>query len=284
MTCNSICRRTHGAGGVAAAILWGFGTLSVAEGPGGQRPDTRLHLGLEAPSEVLLGDPLELRIRYSNAGSAPFILDRGLGVGPTTDLRVFAVGNGCEVEAPDMFIEEEAVERPFFKIPLVSGRVLEERLLLNDIHGRNTKLPIRSAGDYQLFVEFVSAGQDAPGSMLWSGTIRSSPLRLTVGPPREETLALWRGALNRCLGGDCRQLLPATKFFSLVRDPEAADYLARLLGMGLRDSGVPFAVAAQGRKIDVPALRSHARAQVAPVTREYYLEAAARIERGDPCM
>jgi hypothetical protein len=240
-----------------------------------------LQLDLESPDSVMLGGPIELRIGYRNAGREPLVLDRGLGIGPAAGLRVSAARNGCQVEVPDAFIESPKEWTPFFDVPLIPGRALEERLRFNDFRGTFIEFPIRVVGVYELSVALVSAGGgDALQPRRWTGTAQSSPRKLTILPARSEAIVEWRDVLRGCLSGDCKRLEAATKFFSLVRDDEAADYLVRLLG---RAAGVAHALAAQGRKSDVVTLRNHARAQVVPATRDYYLEAAARIERGDAC-
>jgi hypothetical protein len=242
---------------------------------------TNLQLDLDSPQSVMLGEPIELVIGYRNAGREPLVLNRGLGIGASTDLRVSAIRDGCQVEVPDAFIEAPMEWTPFFQVPLIPGRALEERLRFNDVRGTFIEFPIRVVGTYDVSVALVSAeGGDASQPRRWTGTTQSSPRRLTIMPARQEAVAEWRDVLRHCLSGDCTRLEAATKFFSLVRDDGAADHLSRLLG---KAAGVVHALAAQGRKRDVVMLRNHARAQVVPATRDYYLEAAARIERDDPC-
>ena len=239
-----------------------------------------LSLSLRGPQEVRLGEPLDLRIGFSNASSAPLVLYRGIGIGSSEELQLSAEGGGCNFKVPETHIEAPAEWAPFFFVPLVPGRGFEESLRLNDVSGSFIELPVHVPGIYHVTATLIGSDRQSAHGPLWIGSAESPALHVAVQPARRESLESWRRALDSCIRGDCSQLEGATKYFSLVRDEIAADLLIRLLP---EKGSVARAVAAQGRKQDASALRLHGTRHVIPAAREYYSRAADMIERGDPC-
>jgi len=245
-----------------------------------QKEVSGLRIGLSGPQEVCLGEALILRVAFTNTGSAPFFLHRGVSIGSPEELQLSAKGGECTFAVAETHVEAPADWVPFLLVPLVPGRSLEESVLLNDVSGSFIELPFRAPGTYHLIATLIGSDRQTPHGPLWIGKAESPAFQVVVQPPRRESLESWRRALDLCTHGDCNQLEGATKYFSLVRDDVAAELLIRLLS----DRGsVARAVAAQGRKQDVSALRLHASRHVIPAAREYYMRAADRIERGDPC-
>lgn len=257
-----------------------LGTLSESAEVQSQPPAASLRVAVDSSAEMILGEPLDVRVTFANTGSEPFVFYRGIALGTAGELEISALGNGCELAVPETYIEAPPSWSPFFFVPLVPQRIIEESLRLNDVKGPFIQLPIHLPGSYDLSAHLTGTRTDPRYLRLWKGTAKSSPRRVTVRPARQESLTLWRNALHRCIEGDCQQLEAATNFFSLVRDEEGANLLGRLLA---RKPAVGYALAAQGRKSDVPALRSYAAAQTVPATREYFTKVLAKIDRGDPC-
>jgi hypothetical protein len=207
-------------------------------------------------------------------------LYRGFNIGETEGLSITAKESGCTVEVPSAFIEAPVEWRQFLFVPLVPERSLVEELRFNDIDGLFIEFPLRKMGTYELSARLHVDRTDERHTPSWNGVVEAAPRSMLVRSAAPAAVARWLGVLERCAAGDCRDIESATKFFSVVRDDRAAALLAGLANKG---GGVMHAIAAQGRAADVPVLRAYAMAQTVPATRVYYMEAAARIERDDPC-
>ena len=247
---------------------------------GENRPHERdLQLSLELQEAVTLGEPIRLQVTYTNRGRVPFFVKRGGAFGVKGELEIFADRAGCRTAVPATYFESSPPTGPSFT-RLEPGGIHRETVVLNG-EGGAMRLPLGVAGEYEFFVRFESRADDPLHRPLWNGTAESTWRRVTVRPPAKETLVARRHALDRCLEADCALLEGATDYFSIVRDPEASERLARLFTQ--RPSVAP-ALLTQARKQDLPALRAHVARHVVPAGRDYYLRALGRIERDDPCL
>lgn len=242
-----------------------------------------LLLELEVPrDQVAAGEPLELAVKYRNTSGTPFFLFRDADIGGRGHIAVTATKGSCVVDLPQVhfYLPPESIR--FFFFPLLEGRVLEERIRLNDVRTRFFEFPLRSPGVYELQATLVSEKVDARWSPVWQGLAASKPEALRLEGARTDSLATWRAGLTRCLAGDCQAMEGATNYFSLVRDSEAADLLARIFRSKPMPS-VAHALAAQRRQEDASVLRGYAKTLPIADQRIYYEKAAQEAGQPDPC-
>jgi hypothetical protein len=239
-----------------------------------------LSLSMHVDSNVALGEAVNVTIIFANAGNSPFFLYRGVDIGAPGELELSGETQGCKVAVPQTHIEVPAAWEPFLFVPLIPSREIKEVVRLNDVHEAFIEFPIHTPGTYLLTSRLIAAKRKERYSPLWEGRAESAPTKLVVLPPRPESLSRWTAVLTKCVSGDCRDLEAASKYFTIVRDPSAADLLARVIS---RVPSVARALAAQGRKADAPLIRQHGTSPSIPGARDFYLKAADKLERGGDC-
>jgi hypothetical protein len=94
-----------------------------------QPPTANLRVALDSSAELILGEPLDVRITYVNTGSEPFVFYRWIGLGSVGELEISALGNGCEVAVPETYIEAPQSWSSFFFVPLVPQRCSARQLM-----------------------------------------------------------------------------------------------------------------------------------------------------------
>jgi hypothetical protein len=240
-----------------------------------------LVLDLEVTSSLLnVGEPLDLTVRYESHSDQPFFLFRDANLGSPGHLEIRATKGGCIVNLPETHVYMPPDSARFFFFPLMQGRALEERVRVNDARRGFLAFPLRSLGTYEVQATFVSDKTDS--RPVWRGTALSKRVTIRLEGPKVDSLAGWRASLARCLAGDCQKVEGAINYFTIVRDPEAAELLSTLLRNNVLPSVVD-AVVAQRRREDAAIIREYAKNVPVASQRSYYERAALEAGQADPC-
>ena len=178
------------------------------------------------------GEAINLEVRYENTGDDAFFLYRAPRFGPDAlDIvaRQGAIETHCGRSA---FFYARARER-LYNVPLLLGRALVERVVFNDLERvGEPNLPL-DPGKYALSAILVdSASHGTQGAPQWQGRAVSNELTIEILPPEAAVLAEWRDKLKMCVDslapGAVRlppDYIKIVEYYSLVRDPKAADLL-----------------------------------------------------------
>jgi len=233
-----------------------------------------------APTTVELGEPVILSLWFGNTGAAAFYLERSYDITFRT-INVVARRGQCLYRI-EPSIATTSSEPGFTR--LLPGDRLIQSMTLN---GAGTELFVPGPGTYHIEATFRSEGPEAASGQapVWRGFVRSSEVELQIIPPNPAKLETKRRALQNSLETGEKDF-DAIAYFRLVRDPEVANLLVRLLERSVIDPLLLEAIAHQNRPSDAPALERAAASASLPqyaMVADYARELAKRLRKPDTC-
>ncbi len=204
------------------------------------------------------GEAINLEVRYENAGDDAFFLYRAPRFGPDA-LDIVARQGAIETHCGRSAFSCARARERLYNVPLLQGRALVERVVLNDLERvGEPNLPL-DPGKYALSAILVdSASHGTQGAPQWQGRAVSNELTIEILSPEAAVLAEWRDKLKMCVDsvtpGAVRlppDYIKIVEYYSLVRDPKAADLLWALQSKVEWDWAPMGAIALQGRCQDL---------------------------------
>lgn len=261
-----------------------FWILLVAQSVSLNGLDIRLG---SAQTEYSLAEGITLTISFHNDGEDALFLARPRSFGPgSNSLRIVARSRDCEYEVDFVHFDIHVDSLKFFFAPLLRGDTLSQPLppVADASTALGLDLFLPGPGTYTFRLELSSEGElyEAFLGPIWRGKAQSNEIRLHLRPPSSAEVSTWRSKLAACLQAGTCMTDPAVRYFSHVKDEQAARLLVEVLRAEPNDSFAAEALFRQATPEAAEVLKATAaKSSVYAEVRQHYLSLAKKLERSD---
>jgi hypothetical protein len=239
-------------------------------------------------THIAIGDSLMLRVGFNNEGTSSFYVELPAGFGPD-DLNIFASRDQCIYEITPIHYDRNIDDVRFDLVPLSSGDTFERTLTpINDVaSGSYPMLRIPGPGQYRVWATYLSKDRLNNGNIspFWQGTVESPKISIIFERPPQKKVEDALNSLSKCISG--RSCAEAVQYFRLVRSPQAAELLSKLLlkdPFDAESTQIADALAFQGRKADSVIFEELSlRTNGIESIRSYYATLSQKLRATDPC-